>query len=687
VTRPAGRAIDGLASAWVVPFPWRGIGCRSIAAQEQKVTSVRDQAGGELFVSYKSQDRARAATLVRALEASGRTVWWDQQIGVGSAWRQAIADRLDAAAAVIVLWSARSIGAEGQFVHDEASRAMRRGTYVPVLIDPVEPPLGFGGVQCHSLVGWTGNVSAPKFQELIGHLDRLCAAASGLDALPATGPAPGPLVRRRALLLGLGGAAVATAGGLALVGGRHLRCRVGLCPVPETVGVAVLPFRNLSASRDSDYLAEGVTEELRTALMRAGGVRIAGRTSSNRMSSTDDPRAIADQLGVEFLLDGSIRAVEGNVRVNASLVEAESGFTRWSEAYDRPRSDVLAMQSGIATAVAEALRGRLGTAERASVARAPTGSSIAFEAYLRGRKLLDLASDVDTDRAALALFDTAVAADPAFAAAHAGRARSLQAIAGGVTDVAELEASQVAALAAARRAVALDPALSEAQSTLGYILMYGRFDFAGARKAFEQARKAAPHDADVLIRYGLFHARVGEMKTGLDALRRAVDIDPLNPRAHRALGLALYADRQFPAAIAAMREGLRLNPGLSVGHATIGDCLLQQGEWAKAQAEYGLEPERHLMETGLAILLRRTGDVAGSERAFAALRSRGDAVSYQVAQVHAQWGRPEAAVAALDRAYRVRDAGLPLVRNDPAFDPMRTDPQFRAFLRRLGLGG
>jgi TolB-like protein/Tfp pilus assembly protein PilF len=634
---------------------------------------------GDIFISYKSEDRARAARLVRALTDCGLSVWWDQNIGLGDAWRHQIAERLDQARCVLVLWSKLSVGAGGGFVQDEASRAMRHGTYVPVLIDEVEVPLGFGSVQSHSLAGWHGSREAPRFRTLVAHIEAMLGRA---EAEPAPHPPAAPIARRRLLIGGTALAAAGLAGLFAL--SPRARCAVGFCGEPAPATIAVLPFRNLSAAGEADFLAEGLTEELRTTLSRAGAIRVAARTSSNSFAGADvDLRAAADKLGVAWLLDGSVRRAGDKVRVSATLIEADSGFEKWSQSYDRPLDDLLQLQSGIAGAVALALRGNLTAADRAAVARLPTESPAAYEAYLRGRKLVDLASDLETDRAALALFDRAIALDPGFAAAHAGRARTLQAIAGADPDASQLKANQDAALSAAQRAVALDPTLPVALSTLGYILMYGRLDFPAARGPFERARAAAPDDADILIRFGLFHARAGDMRTGLDALERATKLDPLNPRAFRAYALALYAARDFDAAIATMKQGLAINPALSVGHATIGDALVQQGEIDAAIAQYRLQQQAHIRHAGLAIALHEKGDIAGAQKEMAALSAFGDAVSYQRAQVLASWGEADGALAALDRALAVRDAGLPLLRNDPAFDAMRQDSRFIAFQRRL----
>ncbi len=638
---------------------------------------------GEVFLSYKSEDRARAARLVRALEESDIDVWWDQHIGAGDAWRQQIGERLDAARCVVVLWTKTSVGPAGGFVQDEAARAERRGTYLPVTLDDVELPLGFGARQALSLVGWRGNRDAAAFATLLAKVREMIGGDAPKAAVPLASQ-PG----RRTVLIG-GAAAAALAAGGVFLAVPATRCRLFPCATdtPEPVALPVLPFRNLSGNPDADFLADGITEEIRNAIARAGTIRVAARTSSNTFTGADlDMQAAARKLGVGWLLDGSVRNVDGKVRVNTTLVEAESGFEKWSESYDREMQDVLALQSEIASTVATTLQGSLDPQSSAAVARLPTANSQAFEAYLRGRKLLDLASDLETDRAALALFDQAVALDPGYAGAHAARARTLQAIANSDPDLTQQRANYNAALSAAQRAVALDPQLAAAQSTLGYILMYGRLDFPAAREPFAKARDSAPDDADILIRYGLFHARVADMKTGLAALKRATELDPLNPRAFRAHSMALYAARQHRAAIAVMKKGLALNPALSIGHATIGDALLQLGELPAAIAEYRLEPLEHIRHTGLAVALRKAGQTAGAEAEMAALRQTGENVWFQVAQVLAQWGDSTAAMDALDKALVLRDAGLPLLRDDPFLDPLRGLPRFQAFQRKLNFG-
>ena len=127
----------------------------------------------DVFISYKAEDRRRIQPLVQALQADGYSVWWDQHIGTGDDWRETIERQLDDAKCVIVAWSKQSIGPEGQFVRDEASRARRRHVYVPILLDSVDPPLGFGESQATSLRGWRGNRSDARYQAILGAVRRI----------------------------------------------------------------------------------------------------------------------------------------------------------------------------------------------------------------------------------------------------------------------------------------------------------------------------------------------------------------------------------------------------------------------------------------------------------------------------------------------------------------------------------
>src|SRR5690348_4370972 len=277
----------------------------------------------DVFVSYKAEDRRRVKPLVEALQADGFSVWWDEQIGGGAAWRHAIESELNAAKCVIVAWSKRSVGEEGTFVQDEATRAQQRHVYVPVTIDKCHLPLGFGETQALPLTGWHGNRSDPHYLAVLDAVRRNV----GTKRRPAPSASLRPKVDRRTAIAGGAVAAAAVAG----VGGwTFLRSS----PASASRSIAVLPFSNLSGDPAQAYFSDGIAEEIRSALTRIGGLKVVGRTSSEAVRK-DDAATAAKKLGVSNILTGSVRQSPSTIRINAELIDGRSGIDKWSQGYDR----------------------------------------------------------------------------------------------------------------------------------------------------------------------------------------------------------------------------------------------------------------------------------------------------------------------------------------------------------------
>ncbi|MFD1613420.1 winged helix-turn-helix domain-containing protein [Sphingomonas tabacisoli] len=491
-------------------------------------------------------------------------------------------------------------------------------------------------------------------------------------------------VSRRVAVIGIGTAIVA-AGAVAML--RPIAVSGLFNGAGSAHRIAVLPFANLSGDPKQDYFSDGMAEELRSRLSRLPALQVAARTSSNSFrGAAADIGSIGRKLGVSYIVEGSVRRDAGAVRIAARLIDARTGFERWSQSYDRPFADILTLQGDIAQSVTRALEGEVLGAHSASLDRAGTTSPEAFDAYARGRALFDLSGDEVTYRNALAAFDRAIALDPRYAAAHAARARTLAALASQFVAADRLKPTFAEGLQAARRAVALAPDLDEAQSALGYLLVNGSLDFAAAHGPYERSRALGANNADVLIRYGLFATRAGRMDAGLEALRRASVLDPLNPRAFKALGQALYVARRYREALTPLRHALELNPQISSVSSSIGDCLLLSGQATAAAAAYRHEPLDFARNTGLAIAEARLGRKAQAQEAFDSLVEKsGDSGAYQQAQVLAQWGQTQKAFEKLDAAFRVGDPGLIYLRNDPMLDPLRRDSRFFQMLARLGL--
>ena len=238
----------------------------------------------DLFVSYKAEDRARVKPLVDALEAEGFSVWWDVHIEGGANWHEDIAEHLDAAKCVVVAWSRRSISANGQFVRDEARRAQKRGVYVPVRLDRVEPPLGLGEIQAVPLIGWKGQRDDPRFIALC-KIVRSHIAGERIAHSPIYRDRPA--ASRRSVVVG----AVALAGAASAASWFFLRSN------PEDAKrIAVMPFANLSGASDQTYFAEGIAEERNE---REGRSHRNGATGDRYLGDEQDPVESRPDGGVD----------------------------------------------------------------------------------------------------------------------------------------------------------------------------------------------------------------------------------------------------------------------------------------------------------------------------------------------------------------------------------------------------
>ncbi|WP_268920631.1 TIR domain-containing protein [Sandarakinorhabdus rubra] len=635
---------------------------------------ARNGAPATIFLSYSRVDEPRVMPLIAALESAGHAVWWDGLLQPGERFAETTAAALEQARAVLVCWSGTSV--KSHWVHDEATRGRDRGCLLPVSLDGTLPPLGFGQFQSIDLS--RARPGDASYGQVLAALDSL------LDGTPkapvARALAAPPRLDRRWLLAGGGVAVLAAGGGLVWQAGW-------LASPAAASSLAVLPFANLSGDPARDYFADGLAAEVRAELARNPRLQVAAQASSNRFRGRPgDARDIARQLGVAHLLDGNVRVGNGRVRVAAELIDGRSGFSVWTESYDRALADVFAVQDEIAGSVTAALVSRLfGRAQPRGRQAGGTEVVAAYDAWLRGIHLYNQALSEATDRAALAAFDAALVADPGYGLAHAGRSRALTVIANlYLTGTARRQAF-ADAIAAAREAVAQAPDSADAQAALGFALFNGALDARAARGPYDRAAALGQGDAEVLSRFGIFAARCGRIAEGRSALAKARRLDPLNARTAWLAGEVEYIARQYPAAIAQVERALALNPDLSVAWWALGAAQLRQGNIAAAAEAFGKESNSLFRLAGQAIVQQRQGDRAAARRSLAGMvKAHGDNALYQQAQVLAAWGDHEGALAALERARETGDAGIMYVRGDPLFDGVRGDPRFKRLLAALG---
>jgi TolB-like protein/Tfp pilus assembly protein PilF len=626
----------------------------------------------DVFVSYKAEDRKRVAPLVEALEADGLTVWWDAQIGGGDEWRRSIEQQLDAAKCVLVVWSKRSTAPEGRFVRDEASRAMERGVYLPVRIDNVRLPLGFGETQALALTGWKSGANDPRYRAV---LSAVRAIVGGIARHEHRAVAHERAVDRR-LVLGGGAAAVVAAG----IGGWFL-FKPGSA---EAAGsIAVLPFANLSSDPNQAYFSDGLAEELRSALARAG-LQVVGRTSSEAVRGADAETA-ARKLGVANILTGSVRRSPSTIRVSAQLIKGSDGLERWSQDYDRKPGDVLTIQSNIAENVAKALSVALGKAAKAALTLGGTTNAAAQDLYFKANAQLSFDDSEPSLRHGIGLLDAAITLDPKFAEAYIVKSYAMSFLVDYVDGrTMDFDAYFKQAEAVARQAVALAPGLAAAHAALGSILG-SRLNLNAALAEFQAAQALPGEDAPTLVIYSGFLAQIGDARGALAAARKAQAKDPLNWVAYTSEGYALGTAGRLKEAVAACRKAVTIAPKAENARSLLGLALIQAGQNSEAAAVFSKAPPDFMGRlTGEAIIAAREGDRAASDRALQRLQQLfGDSASWQYVDIHAQRGEKELALAAVERAWVVRDPELASMKYDPFAAPVRTEPRFIAIEKKL----
>jgi TolB-like protein/Tfp pilus assembly protein PilF len=670
---------------------------------------------GAAFLSYASEDAAAAGRIAAALRAAGVEVWFDQsELRGGDAWDRQIRARIhDCRLFIAVISAGTEARDEGYFRRewklavDRTHDMSERKTFLlPVVIDHTSER-GAAVPEKFREVQWTrlpGGETPPEFAARVA---RLMAAEPPVQTAAAGAAAPGqaatghgPASRPRALplavlaliVVGLGYLfidkvvrrdAAPPAAGPAAAPAAAVSAAPAFNPPPHSI--AVLPFANLSGDPGQDYFSDGLTEELLNSLAAVEGLQVAARTSSFSFKGKDtDIGTIARKLDVGAVLEGSVRRSGHTVRITAQLINAVTGFHLWSKTYDRDLGDVLKLQTEIATAVANALKVTLLADTAARIEVGGTRNPAALDAYLRATRLTAAASEAHQYRPAIAAYTEAIRLDPDYAAAIAGRSfvESLYAGQGAVGPTIREHFDN--ALADARRAIALAPELASAHSALGFYLWNGAFDLRGASAEFERARALAPGNAAILQIYGLYAISTGNFPSGIADLRRAAELDPLNVASYYLLGRGLYWSHRYAEALPALDEASALDPEFLATSEYRGLSYIGLGEFDKARAACELRPEYWGAQWCLAIAYEKLGRHADAQASLTKLQGmQGDAASYQYATIYAQRGDVAQALEWLEKALRVRDPGVTLMRTDPFLDPLRKEPRLQAVERQL----
>ena len=449
--------------------------------------------------------------------------------------------------------------------------------------------------------------------------------------------------------------------------------------------IAVLPLTNISPEGGEEYFSDGLTEELISSVSRTKGLMGIARTSVMKYKGSGRPASeIGRELGVGSVLEGSVRKAGGKVRITVQLVDASTEETRWSEQYDREMSDIFAIQSDIALRVAQELRMQvLGPPQRSG----PTTNMDAYVDYLRGRQAWNR-RDQDGLRRAIGFFEKALQADQSYAQAYTGLADSYATLA--LLELVPPAEAYPKAREAASKAIALDPLLAEAHTSLGLIRFQYDWDWRGAEDEFLQAIRSAPNYAPAHHFYADYLKAMGRFDEPISEIDRALELDPLNLAINTGVGHVLYLARQYDRAIDQYRKAVELDPRFMLTHIWFGRPYLEKGMFDLAISE--LETGVRLSGEGtLALAMLGHGLAsAGREREAREIlrrlldRSKETYVpSYWVAVVYNGLRERENVTSWLLKAFEERSSWLVWCNVEPRFDWLREDPAFESLMKAM----
>ncbi len=443
--------------------------------------------------------------------------------------------------------------------------------------------------------------------------------------------------------------------------------------------IAVLPFNNMSADPENEYFSDGLTEELLNVLARIPELKVTGRTSSFAFKGKhEDLREIGQKLGVGTLLEGSVRKAGNRVRITAQLIKVSDGFHLWSDTYDRVLEDIFAVQDDIARSVSAVLQVTL-LGKPAGPAKQ---NAECFELVLRANHLIRQNSEPAYTKA-VALCRQAIEKCPDDARAWAAMAKAhVFAAFYGYADTFE---SHRAARRAAERALALDGGLSEAHLVMTWILGSLEFRWKDCLESARRAMALAPGASEPLWTVGVYEAAMGRFDEGLELVRKALEIDPLDPGAHVNHGRVRGWSGDLEGACESLRKALALSPEMVGGHSSLGLYYLRLGRAHDALEEIRKEVSAGYRDYSLSIAYHLTGKSAESDAALARAKTLGDQWGYQFASVHAVRGEIDDAFHWLDRSYELHDSGVLLTRVVPWFENLRHDPRWAKYLEKIGL--
>jgi adenylate cyclase len=569
----------------------------------------------DVFVSYARPDEPQAHRVAEALRAEGFRVWRDDELPAHRGYAEVIEERLASAGAVVVLWSADA--AKSQWVRAEADTARAAGTLVQARLDATVPPLPFNQIQCAELVDWGGEADAPGFC-------KLKASVKALAGAPVV-ESPGP--------------------------GRSRRRQLSIC---------VLPFQNMSGDAEQEYFSDGISEDITTDLSKISALGVVARNTAFTFKgqSVDVPE-LARKLGVSHVLEGSVRKAGGRVRINAQLIDGDSGEHLWAERYDRDLEDIFVIQDEISKSIVDALKVRLLPEERKALEQRGTTNAEAYNLYLLARQYWVTGNygDPRREERVMRICGKAVQIDPYYGQAWAllGFAQSNLRY--------DFDREVDDGFAAAHTALAIDPTIAEA-----YCARARRLEAKGrhseAEAEIEKALQLAPESWEVNKEAGRLAKHRRDFSKAVSHYEKAVEVMDSDFHSwaslvtcYQALGRCDEVKQGAAMMVSEAQKALQQDPsnGAALGIIAGGHAILGESERAREWIERAMliDPDNVNMKYNFACVLA------------------------------AYVGDKDEALHLLDRALAAAgEMQLRVAEADPDFDGIRDDPRFQQLIAR-----
>ncbi|MFL6591246.1 MAG: tetratricopeptide repeat protein [Luteimonas sp.] len=453
--------------------------------------------------------------------------------------------------------------------------------------------------------------------------------------------------------------------------------------------IAVLPLLNESGDASQDYFSDGLSEELISALGQVPGLKVIGRNSSFRFRGEQqaDTSGIGARLGVANLLEGTVRKQGDEVRIVASLIRASDGSQLWSQTFDRQLKDVFAMQSAIATSVANALTTTLLGRRIEATDKPPSGSVAAYDAMLQGRFLAERRNRPDYEKA-VGFYGKAIGLDPGYALAYARLAIAQQWFNDWAANNHERRLASAQARTNAHKAVQLAPQSALALGALGINQAWSDFDYTAAEATLKQAVAVDPSNAETLYQLADVTCSLGRLDPCIAMMHRALAMEPLNASFHFYIGSFLLAAGRFDEAQSELERAIALQPGADGYGSNLAIALMERGEFDRAIEVARSDPNGQNRRQALAMIWWARGD-KGRAKAQVAEQIRLDADNSPglIATSYAFQGNADQAFLWLDRALQVRDPTAAAIYETPpqVIATLRGDTRFAGFSKRAGL--